>query len=74
MSDLDGDPNATRTYLLKDALYTQVLPQHWVRDPFKWWATTWGYPGSQGCMGMRLDGSKFTWARADIGTPLVIRC
>ena len=34
--------------------------------------SAWGYPGSQGCLGMRMDGAKFIWEWAGVGTPLAI--
>ena len=65
-------PDATRTYLLRNVLYTQYFDGIGSAIHYNWWATTWGYPGSQGCLGMRLAGSKFMWDWADIGTPLAI--
>ena len=65
-------PDATRSYLLKDVLYTQYFHDDGSAIHYNWWASTWGAPGSQGCLGMRLDGAKFMWEWATFGTPLVI--
>ena len=65
-------PDATRGYLLRNVLHTQYFDYLGSAIHYNWWATRWGYPGSQGCLGMRLDGSRFMWDWANIGTPLVI--
>ena len=65
-------PDATRTYLLKDVLYTQYFHGDGSAIHYNWWASSWGYPGSQGCLGMRMDGAKFMWEWANISTPLAI--
>lgn len=65
-------PDATRTYLLKDVLYTQYFHGDGSAIHYNWWASTWGAPGSQGCLGMRMDGAKFMWEWATVGTPLAI--
>lgn len=65
-------PDATRQYLLKDVLYTQYFLNDGSAIHYNWWASTWGYPGSQGCLGMRLAGAKYMWDWANIGTPVVI--
>ena len=65
-------PDATRQYLLKDVLYTQYFLNDGSAIHYNWWASTWGYPGSQGCLGMRLAGAKYMWDWANIGTPLAI--
>jgi hypothetical protein len=65
-------PDATRTYLLKDVLYTQYFDGDGSAIHYNWWASSWGYPGSQGCLGMRMDGAKFIWEWANVGTPLAI--
>jgi hypothetical protein len=65
-------PDATHKYLLKDVLYTQYFNGDGSAIHYNWWAVSWGYPGSQGCLGMRMNGSKFMWEWAGIGTPLAI--
>jgi lipoprotein-anchoring transpeptidase ErfK/SrfK len=65
-------PDATRTYLLKNVLYTQYFHGDGSAIHYNWWASSWGAPGSQGCLGMRLDGAKFMWEWANIDTPLTI--
>lgn len=65
-------PDATRTYLLKDVLYTQYFHTDGSAIHYNWWATGWGYPGSQGCLGMRMNGAKFMWEWAQVGTALAI--
>jgi hypothetical protein len=65
-------PDATHKYLLKDVLYTQYFNGDGSAIHYNWWAVAWGYPGSQGCLGMRMNGSKFMWDWAGVGTPLTI--
>jgi hypothetical protein len=67
-------PGSTDTYLLKDVLYTQYFTGDGAAIHYNWWGPPrgFGYPGSHGCLGMRMDGSKFLWEWATIGTPLVI--
>jgi hypothetical protein len=65
-------PDATHKYLLKDVLYTQYFHTDGSAIHYNWWAVAWGYPGSQGCLGMRMDGSKFMWEWASVGTPLLV--
>ena len=65
-------PDATRQYLLKDVLYTQYFHGDGSAIHYNWWASSWGYPGSQGCLGMRMNGAKFMWEWAGVGTPLAI--
>jgi len=65
-------PDATHSYLLKNVLYTQYFTGDGAAIHYNWWAVSWGYPGSQGCLGMRMDGSKFMWEWAGVGTPLAI--
>jgi hypothetical protein len=65
-------PDATRQYLLKDVLYTQYFHGDGSAIHYNWWASSWGYPGSQGCLGMRMAGAKFLWDWAGVGTPLAI--
>lgn len=65
-------PDATKRYLLKDVLYTQYFHTDGSAIHYNWWASAWGYPGSQGCLGMRMDGAKFMWDWAGVGTPLAI--
>ena len=65
-------PDATGPYLLKNVLYTQYFHNDGSAIHYNWWASSWGYPGSQGCLGMRLDGAKFMWEWANVGTPLAI--
>ncbi|MGE3908860.1 MAG: L,D-transpeptidase family protein [Chloroflexota bacterium] len=65
-------PDATHQYLLKDVLYTQYFAGDGSAIHYNWWASWWGHPGSQGCLGMRMDGAKFMWDWANVGTPLTI--
>ena len=67
-------PGSTDSYLLKDVLYTQYFHGDGSAIHYNWWGPPrgFGYPGSHGCLGMRMDGSKFLWDWARIGTPLVI--
>ncbi|MCC7368744.1 MAG: L,D-transpeptidase [Chloroflexi bacterium] len=65
-------PDATRSYLLKDVLYTQYFHNDGSAIHYNWWAVTWGAPGSQGCLGMRLNGARYMWDWATVGTPLAI--
>jgi hypothetical protein len=65
-------PDATHKYLLKDVLYTQYFHTDGSAIHYNWWAVAWGYPGSQGCLGVRMDGAKFMWDWAGVGTPLAV--
>jgi len=65
-------PDATKRYLLKDVLYTQYFHTDGSAIHYNWWASAWGYPGSQGCLGMRMNGARFMWDWANVGTPLAI--
>ena len=67
-------PGMTDTYLLKNVLYTQYFAGDGAAIHYNWWGPPrgFGYPGSHGCLGMRLAGSKFLWDWADVGSPLVI--
>ncbi|MFN8522074.1 MAG: L,D-transpeptidase [Chloroflexota bacterium] len=67
-------PNSTDTYLLKDVLYTQYFTGDGAAIHYNYWGPPrgFGYPGSHGCLGMRMAGSKFLWDWAGVGTPLVI--
>jgi hypothetical protein len=65
-------PDATHKYLLKDVLFTQYFHTDGSAIHYNYWAVAWGYPGSQGCLGMRMDGSKYMWEWAGVGTPLLI--
>ncbi|MCC6175144.1 MAG: L,D-transpeptidase family protein [Chloroflexi bacterium] len=67
-------PGVNDHYFLKDVLYTQYFTGDGAAIHYNWWGPPrgFGYPGSHGCLGMRLDGSKFLWDWAGIGTPVVI--
>ena len=65
-------PDVSRRYLLKNVLYTQYFAGDGSAIHYNWWASSWGYPGSQGCLGMRLDGARYLWEWATIDTPLAI--
>ncbi len=67
-------PGLTDTYLLKNVLYTQYFTGDGAAIHYNYWGPPYGFgrPGSHGCLGMRLDGSKYMWDWATIGTPLVI--
>ena len=67
-------PGSTDSYHLKDVLYTQYFHGDGSAIHYNWWGPPrgFGYPGSHGCLGMRMDGSKFLWDWAGIGTPIVI--
>jgi len=54
-------PDATHPYLLKDVMYTQYFANDGSAIHQNWWASSWGYPASQGCLGMRTAGAKFMW-------------
>jgi hypothetical protein len=65
-------PDATHPYLLKNVMYTQYFSGDGSAIHQNWWASSWGYPASQGCLGMRTGGAKFMWDWAGVGTPLAI--
>src|SRR5829696_1855149 len=67
-------PGMADNYLLKGVLFTQYFTGDGAAIHYNWWGPPrgFGYPGSHGCLGMRMDGSKFLWDWAGIGTPIVI--
>ena len=65
-------PDATHPYLLKNVMYTQYFAGDGSAIHQNWWASSWGYPASQGCLGMRTGGAKYMWDWAGVGTPLAI--
>jgi hypothetical protein len=67
-------PDIRDSYLLKDVLYTQYFAGNGSAIHYNWWGPPNGFgrPGSHGCLGMRMAGSKLVWDWADIGTPVVI--
>jgi hypothetical protein len=67
-------PGLADTYLLKNVLYTQYFTGDGAAIHYNYWGPPYGFgrPGSHGCLGMRLDGSKYMWDWATVGTPLVI--
>ncbi len=67
-------PDLRDSYLLKNVLYTQYFAGNGSAIHYNWWGPPYGFgrPGSHGCLGMRLAGSKFVWDWADIDTPVVI--
>jgi hypothetical protein len=67
-------PDIRDRYLLKDVLYTQYFAGNGSAIHYNWWGPPrgFGYPGSHGCLGMRLAGSKFLWDWADVGTALTV--
>jgi hypothetical protein len=70
--DSRTDPTIQVRYYLKNVLYTQYFHGNGSAIHYNWWVSSWGYPGSQGCLGMRLNGARYVWDWASIGTPLVI--
>jgi hypothetical protein len=67
-------PGLRDSYLLKNVLYTQYFAGDGAAIHYNYWGPPFGFgrPGSHGCLGMRLNGSKFMWDWASIGTPIVI--
>ncbi|HYU20875.1 MAG TPA: L,D-transpeptidase [Chloroflexota bacterium] len=67
-------PGLQDSYYLTNVLYTQYFTGDGAAIHYNWWGPPYGfgYAGSHGCLGMRLDGSKYMWEWASIGTPLVI--
>jgi hypothetical protein len=65
-------PDATHSYLLKNVMYTQYFSNDGSAIHQNWWASSWGYPASQGCLGMRTEGAKYMWDWAGVGTALAI--
>lgn len=67
-------PGLRDSYLLKNVLYTQYFTDDGAAIHYNWWGPPNGFgrPGSHGCLGMRMEGSKFLWEWANIGTPVVI--
>lgn len=72
--DSRTDPTIRATYRVENVLYTQYFHGNGSAIHYNWWGPPrgFGYPGSQGCLGMRMNGAKYLWDWANIGTPLVI--
>ena len=62
-------------YYLEGVLYTQYFVDG-VALHYNYWSppSAFGsYPGSHGCIGLRLADAKFFWDFARIGTPVIVR-
>lgn len=72
--DSRTDPTIRATYRVENVLHTQYFHGNGSAIHYNWWAPPngFGQPSSQGCLGMRLAGSKYLWDWASIGTPLAI--
>lgn len=60
-------------YFLENVLHTQYFTGDGAAIHNNWWLSSFGYAGSQGCLGLNLADSRWFWDWATIGTPLVVR-
>ena len=73
-SETIGIPrDAPGGYMLKNVLYTQYFTNDGASLHYNYWAGTFGYPGSHGCLGLTLEDSKWLWDWASVGTPVIVR-
>ena len=64
--------NGPDGYYLEDVLFTQYFTDDGASLHYNWWRSTFGYPGSRGCLGLNLEDSRWFWDWASIGTTVVI--
>lgn len=55
-------------YYLRNVLFTQYFTSDGAALHYNYWRSDWGYAGSQGCLGMNFQDSKFFWDFAGLGT------
>jgi hypothetical protein len=60
-------------YFLEDVLFTQYFTGGGAAIHYNYWESNWGYPGSQGCLGLNYEDALWFWEFASIGTTLVVR-
>ena len=62
-------------YFLENVLFTQYITNDGVALHYNYWSPPeafGNYPGSHGCIGLRLADAEFFWNFASIGTPVII--
>ena len=59
-------------YYLTNVLFTQYFTADGASLHYNYWSSSWGYPGSHGCLGLTYNDSAWLWGWARIGTPVVI--
>ena len=64
--------NSPGGYYLTNVLFTQYFLPTGQSIHYNWWSSSWGYPGSHGCLGLPYADAAFMWSFATIGTPVSI--
>jgi hypothetical protein len=59
-------------YLLTGVLFTQYFTNDGASLHYNYWSSSWGYPGSHGCLGLSYQNSAWLWDWAHVGTPVDI--
>jgi lipoprotein-anchoring transpeptidase ErfK/SrfK len=72
-SDTIGIPrNGPGGYYLTNVLFTQYFTDDGASLHYNYWSSSWGYPGSHGCLGLTYKDSSWLWDWSRLGTPVVI--
>jgi hypothetical protein len=64
--------NGPGGYYLRNVLFTQYFLPSGQSIHYNYWSSSWGYPGSHGCLGLAYDDAAFIWSFATVGTPVSI--
>jgi L,D-transpeptidase catalytic domain len=64
--------NGPGGYYLKNVLFTQYFLPGGQSIHYNYWSSSWGYPGSHGCLGLSYADSAFMWSFSSLGTPVSI--
>jgi hypothetical protein len=64
--------NSPRGYYLTNVLWTQYFHGDGSSIHYNYWSSSWGYAGSNGCLGLPQVEAKFAWDFAEVGTPVHI--
>jgi hypothetical protein len=64
--------NSKGGYYLTNVLFTQYFLPGGQSIHYNWWSSSWGYPGSHGCLGLSYADAAFVWSFATVGTPVSI--
>jgi hypothetical protein len=59
-------------YYLTNVLFTQYFTGDGASFHYNYWSSSFGYPGSHGCLGLTYGDSAWLWEWAHVGTPVII--
>jgi lipoprotein-anchoring transpeptidase ErfK/SrfK len=59
-------------YYLTNVLFTQYFTDDGASLHYNYWSSSWGYPGSHGCLGLTYADSSWLWGWGHLGMPVVI--